>query len=285
MARRLNAAGYRTSRKHGGEDNPRWRGGPKPFSGDTVREMLQNEFYLGLTKYKGVLHEGQHPALVSQALFDASQQARKERFTTRRLDRATGRVYLLSGLIRCAECGHSMAGQAVPTKGGRVRYYRDTAWRKGDECSQRMVRAGVVEEQVVGRLLRLRLPEAWARRVAMLVEGGPEVERLERQRRIVNSRAERLKRLFLRGDIGEREYERRRRGIEAELGRLVPGELDLGQVEGWLEDLSVVWEPAAPAQRRLLVHILVRSVHVRGEVVERVEPRGPFVELFGRLGG
>jgi len=184
--------------------------------------------------------------------------------------------------LSCTECGHTMAGCTRQRKAGRTRYYRDTAWRKGHECSQRMVRAVVVEEQVVEQLRRLRLPRAWVRRVAMLAQGGAEVERLERQRRILNSRAERLKELFLRGDIGEREYARRRRAIEAELRRLIPEQVDLSRVAGWLGDLSLVWERARPAQRRLLVQVLIRSVHVRGEVVERIEPRAPFSELFRR---
>ncbi len=42
--------------------------------------MLRNGFYLGQVKYKGQLLPGQHPAIVTQELFDQVQRMRREHY-------------------------------------------------------------------------------------------------------------------------------------------------------------------------------------------------------------
>ena len=65
----LNALGYRPSR-HTGKRHRRL------FGPDTIRDMLQNRFYLGETQYKGEIFPGRHPALISEELFAKCQQVR-----------------------------------------------------------------------------------------------------------------------------------------------------------------------------------------------------------------
>src|SRR5690606_8070438 len=105
VARLLNQHGYRS--KTG-----------RPFSKDTVRDMLQNRTYLGMVKYQQYQRnangsrsysapvewfEGQHEAVIDEDLFERCQKARAKRRVHRQ---ATSRYnpYLLRNLIYCYRC-------------------------------------------------------------------------------------------------------------------------------------------------------------------------------------
>ncbi len=110
-------------------------------SGDWARSvigrMLRNRVYIGEWRYgKGRREEGHYvrnpkehilivrvPAIVDQALWDAVQ----ERLTHNRKTARTRKYsYLLSGRVRCGECGHSVTGHARQGKSRLYRYYRCT---------------------------------------------------------------------------------------------------------------------------------------------------------------
>jgi len=90
------------------------RFGAPVFGKDTVREILVRVFYTGVVPYYGTqangqkrkrrgavaLYPGQHPALVSQELYDRVQAARSLRSSARQVPARTKRhyVYPLSGL-------------------------------------------------------------------------------------------------------------------------------------------------------------------------------------------
>jgi hypothetical protein len=262
----------------------RGRTAPRPVSKEMVRPMLQNEFYLGFAKYKGELYVGKHPALVSQELFDLSQDVRRERYRQRRLNRASHRVYPLSGIIRCAQCGHRMRGQASKTKTGATRYYRDTHRERGGDCPQTMVRADAIEAQVGERVKGITLPASWRERVGALVAGGAHLERVERERRILNSRFDRLMHLFLRGDIDEEGYDRDRARIQRQMAQLGPVRHDPeGRVAKLLTDFAAIWEQSTQGERRAMLQAMLKAVFVNGEDLKRIEARGALLGLFEDL--
>ena len=145
---------------------------PTVFSKDTVRELLQHEFYSGVVAYFGVDEKGQkrkrknplevfpgeHPALISAADFARAQELRKMFAHRVRLGHTYPRMYPLSGLILCDTCGRNM--RAI-TSGGRS-YYRDVTHANHiDNCVQKTVRAEVAEQQVVDLLCAAKLPTDW----------------------------------------------------------------------------------------------------------------------------
>jgi site-specific DNA recombinase len=107
IAELLNRHGYRTTGN--------W--GERKFTKDTVNRMLQNAFYLGFVKYKGELYPGRHPALIDQALFDRCQTVRAGRRSKRRSFGWKKRVYILSGIARCSECGLTLRCHSTQAKG------------------------------------------------------------------------------------------------------------------------------------------------------------------------
>ncbi|MBU5353195.1 recombinase family protein [Paenibacillus barcinonensis] len=94
----------------------------KPFSTTAIRDLLDNPMFVGKIRYnqyenwaekrrKGkssdtILVDGHHPPMISQELWDKVQLLRKKKGTLPK-KRFEGE-YLLTGLIRCPECGAAM---------------------------------------------------------------------------------------------------------------------------------------------------------------------------------
>lgn len=162
IAESLNRARYRTTGHRGSN----------PFGKDTVREILQNRFYLGETSYKArkrakhadEMIPGKHVALVSREVFDRCQEVRALRgngYEKRR--KARYGTYPLGSLVYCTECGSRWHAWTI--KG--IRRYRDPARERGVACDQRKhsVLAETLESQAEAILLDLALPANWHDRV------------------------------------------------------------------------------------------------------------------------
>jgi site-specific DNA recombinase len=284
VATSLNEKGYRTNMKFTKRAEPLRPGGPKPFCKDTVRTMLQNPVYLGFVSYKGQLVRGNQPALISRELFDASQKARERLRCSRNTPRKRTRFYLFSGLIRCAECGFVMRGRAYRARQGEVRHYVDTGHEHEMKCEQGWVVAEEIEPQIERYLSKIRLPEAWMARILQLTQTDAKSQLNERQRLLLQSRLQRLMKLYVAGNLGEAEFEREKAKIERELTRLQPAKNSIPNLPSSLEDFLTLWKSASENERYQILRRLFRAIYVRGDRIERVEVRKPFKVLFkGRV--
>ncbi|MDE2867134.1 MAG: recombinase family protein [Chloroflexota bacterium] len=132
--------------------------------------LLTNEAYTGTAVWgrtvKGAKNpdpvrvEGAWPALVSRELFDAVQQAMRDRAPKVRRPASVGSKFLLSGLLRCGVCGRPYTGQGA--KSGRFAYYVcGTLHREGaGTCEARYLSAPRVEAFVVEKIRERILTEA-----------------------------------------------------------------------------------------------------------------------------
>jgi DNA invertase Pin-like site-specific DNA recombinase len=125
VARALNEGGYRTTGV--------WLGMAAPFTKDTVARMLQNRFYLGELpgERPADATPARHGAVIDRGLFEAAQQGRERRATSRGVSVAPGmNIYSLSGLGTCAACGGRL--QIQPGKGSPRLYC--SSRRQGTGC-------------------------------------------------------------------------------------------------------------------------------------------------------
>ena len=124
--------------------------------------LLTNEAYTGTAVWgrtsKGekaqdpVRVEGAWPALVSREMFDAVQEAMRNRAPKVQRPARVGSRFLLSGLLKCGVCGRPYSGQGA--KSGQFAYYIcGTLFREGaGTCSARYLNAPRVEDFVVEKI-------------------------------------------------------------------------------------------------------------------------------------
>ncbi len=173
----------------------RWlsRGGPHPFTRDSIREILTRPFYTGQLPYYGknprgirlkrnavtFWADGKHPALVSRDLYERCQQVRQLfgcRPRTSQVRRR--RDYPLSGSLYCAQCGRRMIGLY---RRGERRYYCATPLGHDGICNQPSVNADTVETQVVQFLLQIKWPSNWQEQFSSQVNRDGAIPREEKQ--------------------------------------------------------------------------------------------------------
>ena len=266
------------------------------FSKDTVTDMLRNPFYAGKVIYKagqrargvGEVFQGQHEAIISEEMWDASVRVRQRHQHRSRILNTVSRPYLLSQLARCHLCGRNLRAQASDTGG----YYREMSYDRGyDDCPN--ARLGTRIEPLhtqIGVILRLlQLPPDWQAELAQMIGEGDEVATLANQRDRLKAERRRLLEGFVRGDFAEnediyrRELERLRRELEG-----LPSDEDLEQVKQaaeLLESLSEVWDDAEVSDQRELTQLMLREarVDVSQGRLQLIYPTAPFVPLFRKI--
>ena len=272
MAQELNRQGYRT--KQG-----------KLFSSQTVKVVLSNPAMIGHQVFWGkakepIINVGAYPAILSTEEWDKLQTLFEVRRGGRHRSTAATSNYLLTGILRCGNCGGAMQGYS---KGKDYRYYRCSWYAKArDFCSEaRSHRQKSLEDAVLEHLSQYSDPEM----VMELLEAqGQETDnRDEAELTRVITRLAELERGFLndldrvdRAVMTEAEYlkrqEVRRREQEelqprkAELEAAVAAQKDIEaqaaavpvKVRSFMEDFRDMEVPQAKA----VLQSIIKAAHV-----------------------
>ncbi|WP_352402815.1 recombinase family protein [Pyramidobacter sp.] len=161
IIRYLNANGYHSKRG-------------KPFGKNSLRDLLRNIRYTGVYTYnmvqvkdpvgvrnnrpkpkeEQIMIEGGIPAIIDKETFEQVQIqiSRNRQFAARGKSKV---VYLLSGLVRCGECGARMyASQSKDRHGNITNYYVCSTKDYKKCCDNKSIRRDVIDEFVLAQLLK-----------------------------------------------------------------------------------------------------------------------------------
>jgi len=150
----LNERGWRTK---SWTDSKGRKFGNLPFVKNQLSSLLGNVAYLGKVRHRQDIYDGQHDAIIDQALWDQVQAVLDRNHRTAGAVTRNRYNALLKGLLRCAACDAAMIHSPV-SKGIRktkqYRYYVCTnAQKRGyDQCPNPSARAAWIEEQAVKQL-------------------------------------------------------------------------------------------------------------------------------------
>lgn len=282
----------------------------RPFSKETVRDMLQNRTYLGKIKYQKYKQrsdgtrsyenpvewfDGQHEAVIDEDLFERCQEVRAKRRGHRKASPKFN-FYLLRDLIYCYDCcSHPPEGNTfrnygklrpqAQSKGKKYRYYRCRSKELSYDCNQKAMRAEDLEDQVVSMLMQLKPPKEWRKGITkaisdLLGEKNWE-ERVEEIKEII-------RRMDKRWDHGlvmdEQEYLESRIKLQLELEQLKPiADDELEQAADLLENFKHHWErlEGDDEGRRELVKLIVERIYVADEQIKVVTLRSNYHLILG----
>lgn len=277
IAELLNQEGYHTTGN--------W--GERPFTKDTINRLLQNVFYLGLTKYKGETFPGQHLPLIGKELFDKCQAVRAGRRKRPRALGRTMRVYVLAGLARCHQCGLTLRCGATQSK-GEWRYYRHTAKARGYDCPVpgTYIRADVLEPQWSEIVSSICLPADWQKRIEELAGDTDHRQSTLREREAVQEKLRRLKRLYQDMLIDDAEYRSSLQDLQSRLASLIlPDSPHLVKAGEYLENLGSLWVAATLSEQRDISRVILRAIHVDvvNQRIVSIQVQPVFSMLFQEL--
>ena len=259
---------------------------PGPFKPDAILDILANPFYTGKVPYYGLgkngkgrkrrgnvdaLYPGQHPALVDDAQFEKVQELRHlyARNPKTRASR-TVRIYPLSGVILCAECGKHMRGSSG---NGARRYYRDaTRMDRVGVCHQPHVNAELAEEALIAGL-------------SQTIEGAADrIRAAQEHYRQAEERYERARLLYLTGDIRRDQYnleKERKNSIQEGLRSTIDGAILLPI--DVVQDLRSAWSGMASIEQKKLLRGLIEAAFIQRDAFVAVQPTVALLPLMGKL--
>ena len=291
IANQLNKEGARTKKGN-------------TFSPDSIREIIINPVYAGLVRYnrfegwsekrrrgknsQPIIAEGRHEAIIDRATWDKAMAIYKGK------NKVPQRIHsgenVLSGLLRCPECGTPMVisrSQYRLKNGTKVyqRYYSCGTFKaKGSSvCHANSIRADEAEAYVLQRLKTvLTHPKILADIVGKAnscLSGGHKERVLEYQG--LQKRSEELQRkkqklmdvydlegmdrasLSQRMEVLEEELRQcflRRKELESSLGTGAAEELTVAKVQALLEQLDQLLKKVPASEQKLLLRMAIEKV-------------------------
>ena len=153
-------------RKCGLNFNSGFRSGRNPkWTVVTVNRILHNELYVGTmvqgknrkinykVKESRPIEETDwirvpetHEAIIQKPIFDTVQ--RLTELDTRTAPTSEG-VYILSGFLRCGDCGQNMIHRSVVKNGKTYGYYYCSTYKRGDGCSPHNISEAKLKDNVL----------------------------------------------------------------------------------------------------------------------------------------
>lgn len=161
-----------------------------------VTRMLKNPLYAGRYKENNAFCE----AIIPPQLYDRVQDIMASRYSK---ITPSGRSYLFSGLIQCAECGHRFA--AINNHVG-VNYYRCPIHYNKNACAN----AKYVREDELETACLAQIAELVKDKKAAAPVKEPPINKAA-----VNQKLNRLKELYIEGDIDRTQYLNRKNELTA----------------------------------------------------------------------
>ncbi len=266
--------------------------------------MIKNPVYIGKIRWREVLYEGTHDPLVSEDLFQKAQEVlaeRNEDLKGRQMRHGEDR--LLTGVIKCAKCGSRMFGGGGCKNGTAFHYYVCSKRFNDQECDQDYIRADLLDGAILHDIKAMFLDEQFMGRVWEEANKRLAAERPDIEKEIEANFAEAAKvqaamdRYFkafedgklspdicnekvqdLRGRLEE--LEAQRADLEARRQRLDLPAIDREMLASVVGEFEKVMAAGTTAQRKDLLHRVVKKVLIRDrrtvEVWYALPNRGPF---------
>ena len=179
----------------------------KEIAVSNVQKILNNPFYIGLMKYGGEIHEGQHEPLISKKLFDKCQEVMSKRGKVQEVRKHN---FAFLGLMKCASCGCSITAEIQK----RHNYYRCTK-KKGLCQEKHYLREEILTEQIKSFLQKVSLSSQDTEKILAALETEQEqakqqarskVESLKKQLSQVETKLAKLLDMFLADALSTEEY-------------------------------------------------------------------------------
>lgn len=255
----------------------------KEWTKDSVRTMLQLDYYYGMVKHLSVLYPGLHEPVIDKELFDRAQKIRKEHFARPRT--ATThfkRVYLLNGMARCAACHKTLRAHGIRAK---YRYYREVSFLRGDKCADSgiQVPADEIEMQLGEIIENFILPETWKKEIQAALDASDAATDIREKRKALEEKQRRLADLYADSMVSKENYDARRDQIKIQLDVLTPPSADLVIASGKkIESFRQVWGLASAEDRRTITRMMFEwvEIDVRKGKIRYVTPKRGFHMFF-----
>jgi site-specific DNA recombinase len=263
------------------------RGG-KAFTRTSLYRLLTNITYTGQVLYQNEVFPGEHPAIISQEVFD---EVRRHLHRNGRTGGARNRNQfgaLLKGLLRCKPCNCAMTPTHTAKGDKRYRYYLcSNANKRGrGVCPTKTIPAGTLEQYVVDRIRQIGRDPELVQKVISRASGALDEQladlcqqhrklqlSLGQQRHELATLSESIKGEYTATLFAQREdLQQRIVAAESQLQDLEHQEQCLRETrisesdaQQALAQFDEVWDHLTPAEQVRLVELVIKQVEYDGQ--------------------
>ena len=123
----------------------------QPFKKTTVYNILKNEKYSGIYRFKEEIFENIYPRIVPKDIFDnVRNKIEKNKYGKQ----STDTIYLLRNKIKCGYCGSSITAESGTSRTGeKKRYYKCIGRKHNNGCTKSMQRKEFLEEFIINAVI------------------------------------------------------------------------------------------------------------------------------------
>jgi DNA invertase Pin-like site-specific DNA recombinase len=202
------------------------------WTADVLKDILTNPRYVGrIPRRDGQSFEASYPALIDSDTWAACERVRLRQRpqgwnAAALAQRKPTSRYLLSGVLRCRECGSTMSGETWKAdRTHPTERYRYTCYRRrvAGGCAAPYVRQDEIEAQLLDALHEFAIPTGYgfveaidAATSAYLQTAKPK----KASAKGIEMQLDRLQNRYVMGDLPEADYVARRDGLRADLAEL-----------------------------------------------------------------
>ncbi len=213
----------------------------KPRSNSSIYNLLTNELYIGIMRWKGESFEGSYQPLITKQLFAKVQEVLKERGKPRKIKQKHN--FPFCGLFRCS-CGAMFTAQYAKGNGGLYRYYRCT--RKHGACAEKYIQEQELARQLFEKTQTIALPTDWAKEMLECLDNEEKeqaqsvnafVQEINQKIIVIQDKLDKLLEGYLDNLIDEEAYKRKKEELVQQKITLKGEKYALGQkrMSGWIE--------------------------------------------------
>ena len=213
----------------------------KPRSNSSIYNLLTNELYIGVMRWKDEPFEGSYQPLITKQLFAKVQEVLKERGKPRKTKQKHD--FPFCGLFRCS-CGAMFTAQYAKGNGGLYRYYRCT--RKHGHCAAKYIQEQELARQLFEKSQTIALPADWAKEMLGYFDDEEKkqaqsvdafVQEINQRLLAIQDKLDKLLGGYLDNFIDEETYRRKKDELVQQKITLKGEKQTLGQkrMSGWIE--------------------------------------------------
>lgn len=124
----------------------------KPFATNTIYNILRNEKYSGIYRFKDQIFENMYPAIVPTEIYEnVRQKTNINKYGKRSIEV----VYMLRNKLKCGYCGKPISAECGTTSQGKKRhYYKCLGRKRNNGCNKTTIRKEILEDFIVNVIIK-----------------------------------------------------------------------------------------------------------------------------------
>ena len=130
----------------------------KPFARNTVYNILKNEKYSGIYRFKDEIFDNMFPQIIPTDLYE---KVRRKIDLNKYGKRSENVVYIFKHKLKCGYCGMPISSDCGTTKQGKkMNYYKCLGRKRNNGCKKETIRKNILETAIIDSIIEeIKNPE------------------------------------------------------------------------------------------------------------------------------